>query len=584
MTEIGTVTSPSLFLCGNLYSPGWIFFGTWPIVSAEKEASMEQMKEDRANKTGLVATYFVVGLLCQLCLSFSVALAQPAKVFVNSAVLAIGERTALIDLKSQRIISRGENFEPNLSARPGADPRKVSEFRSVLVQDLEKGRTRYEWERELVYPWRARWEYTEVMNGLDGAVLGQDGFDSPRQRAMSASRIAARQKELRRSPVSVLIQALSRTESFLRLMDQTIRGRRQVVVSFNDNTQLVLLAIDAETRLLSKVVFVEDDPLYGDVQNEVFFADWRQVGKLKLPFERTYRVNGKTIMIEHVEAIQNDVDLSRVDFTIPDDIEYPEEWDGERGEQSSHWVLRQIALGRPVDNPSTGVSLRELAPGVMHIVGGRYQSLVIEMGEYLIVVEAPQDDRHSRKVLATLRRRFPTKSVRFVINTHFHSDHAGGLRTYVASDAIVVTSALNVQLLQDAFQALHTQVPDALHRRPRTAVIEAVSDERKFFVDENRVVIVYPIETVHVEGMLIVYLPEERVLFVADLFTPGTRRQVTDWSRDLLHTIERYDLEVDIIVGSQGGVGTLDELRRVVRSNTSGNEELVPPRASEHVS
>ena len=159
-------------------------------------------------------------------------------------------------------------------------------------------------ERTLVYPFQETWAYTEIMNGLDGAILGCDGFENPCRRAMSASRIAARHKELRRSPVSILIHALSRADSFLRLMDQTIHGRRQVVVSFNDNTQLVLLAIDAETRLLTKVVFVEDDPLYGDVQNEVFFSDWRQVGKLKLPFERIYRIDGQTIMAEHVEAFR----------------------------------------------------------------------------------------------------------------------------------------------------------------------------------------------------------------------------------------------------------------------------------------
>ena len=189
---------------------------------------------------------------------------------------------------------------------------------------------------------------------------------------------------------------------------------------------------------------------------------------------------------------------------------------------------------------------------MLHIVGGRYQSLAVEMGEYLIVVEAPQDDAHSRAVLDTLRQRFPTKPVRFVINTHFHSEHAGGLRTYVAADTIVVTSALNVSLFQDVFRALHTQVPDSLQRRPREAVIEAVRNERKFFVDENRVVIVYPIETVHVDGMLIVYLPEERLLFVADLFTPGAVRQVADWARDLLNAIESYDLAVESIVGSRG--------------------------------
>ena len=305
---------------------------------------------------------------------------------------------------------------------------------------------------------------------------------------------------------------------------------------------------------------------HGDVQNEVFYAGWRQVGKLKLPFELTYRVNGQTVMVEHIEVIQNDLDLFEVDFVIPEEIPQPEEWDGERGEWSSHWVQRQVAQGRSVDAPQTRIVLQQLAPGVMHITGGSLQSLAIEMDDHLIVVEAPLDDAHSLAVLDVLRQRFPTKPVRVVVNTHFHTDHAGGLRTYVAADVVVVTSALNVELFQDAFRTLHTQVPDTLHRDPKVAIIESVSDERKFLVGANRVVIVYPIETPRVDGMLVVHLPEERLLYVADLFTPGAVRQVLAWCRGLLDAIERYDLGVDIIVGSQGGVGTLDELRRVVYS------------------
>ncbi len=494
----------------------------------------------------------------------TLARAQPAKVFVNSAVLAIGERATLLDLKSQRIVSSGESFDPDLRFRPGSEPRKVSEFQCELFRDVETGRLRYEWQRKDLYPFEEAWNYTEVVNGLEGVVLGADGYDRPSRRAMSASRVAARQKEIGRSPVSVLIQALSRADSFLRLMDQVVDGRRQVVVSYNANAQLVVLAIDADTRLLTKVAFVEDDPLLGDVRNEVYFDDWRLVGRLKLPFERTYWVNGQKVRVERVHLIQNDFDLSHVDFTIPETIEQSQEWNGERGEFSSHWVLRQAARGNLIDNPPYDIELREIAPGVMHVLGGAYRSLVIEMADYLIVVEAPGDDLRSRSVLKILNNKFPTKKVRFVINTHFHSDHAGGLRTYVAADAIVVTSSINLELFQNAFRTLHTRVPDALQRRPRIAVFEGVDDGRKFFVDENRVVIVVPIETEHVAGMLAVYLPEEEILFVSDLFSPGSVRQVQTWVEDVSYAIESKNLRVGTIVGSKGGIGTIEELRQFV--------------------
>ena len=86
-----------------------------------------------------IATRLVWGVCLPLLFGLAPAYAQPAKVFVNSAVLAIGERPVLLDLKSQRIISHGENFEPELSSRPRAEPRKVSEFRYVLFRDLGEG-------------------------------------------------------------------------------------------------------------------------------------------------------------------------------------------------------------------------------------------------------------------------------------------------------------------------------------------------------------------------------------------------------------------------------------------------------------
>ena len=227
-------------------------------------------------------------------------------------------------------------------------------------------------------------------------------------------------------------------------------------------------------------------------------------------------------------------------------------------------MLRQAARGNLIDNPPYEIELLEIVPGVMHVLGGAYRSLVIEMADYLIVVEAPGNDLHSRSVLKILNNQFPNKKVRFVINTHFHSDHAGGLRTYVAADAIVVTSSINLELFQNAFRTLHTRVPDALQLRPRIAVFEGVNDERKFFVDENRVVIVVPIETEHVAGMLAVYLPEEEILFVSDLFSPGSVRQVQTWVEDVSYAIESKKLRVGIIVGSKGGIGTIEELRRFV--------------------
>lgn len=490
-------------------------------------------------------------------------LAQPAQVYIDSAVLAVGGREALLALKSQRIVSHGENFEPEQALRPGAEPRKVSNFTCTLLRDLNSGNLRYEWQRETVYPFALSWRYLEIINGDEGAIIGVDGGRSPAKRPASATRITTRKKEVSRSAASVLVNALSRSNSFLRLMDQVIRGRQHYVVSYDDYGQLVILAIDAETRLLRKVEFLEDDPIYGDTQNELFFDDWRQVGASKFPFSLTYRVNGRVVMTEQIDSIENDVDLKPADFMIPEELAQIDTSDGKRGERSSQWVWRRIALASPLDDEQTRVELIEVAKGVYHITGGTHHSMVIEMKDHLIVVEAPLYEERSLAVLAELGKRFPHKPVRFVVNTHFHNDHSGGLRAYVATGATVVTGKVNEEFYQRMFHAPHTRVPDSLQRNPKPAVLETVDAEKKVLTDGERIVEIYPIRNSHAEGMLVTYLPREKLLFVSDLFSPGAPRQLTAACRELLEGLQQNKLQVERIVGGHGNkIATLAELRQ----------------------
>jgi len=489
--------------------------------------------------------------------------AQPARVYIDSALIATGGRDALLGLKSQRIVSHGENFEPEQAIRPGGEPRKASAFTCTLIRDLTSGKVRYEWQRETFYPFAATWRYSEILNGDQGAILGTDGARSPAKRTASAARIAARRKELSRAPVSVLLNALVRSSSFLRLVDQMIYGRSHYVVSYDDGGQFVILAIDAQSRLISKVAFLEDDPLDGDIQNELFLTDWRQVGALKLPFELTYRVNGQVVMTEHIDSIENDIDLGAVDFTVPEDLAQTDTGDGRRGEQSSQWILRRIALASPLDDEQTRVELTEVAKGVFHVTGGTHHSLAIEMADHLIVVDAPLYEERSQAVLATLGKKFPGKPVRFLVSTHFHNDHTGGLRAYVAVGATVVTGKINEEFYQQVFSAPHTRVPDSLQQNPKPALIETVETEKKILTDGVRAVEIYPVTNSHAEGMLVAYLPREKLLFVTDLFSPGAPRQVAAWCGELLAALTRSDLKVERIVGGHGNkIGTLAELRQ----------------------
>jgi glyoxylase-like metal-dependent hydrolase (beta-lactamase superfamily II) len=343
-----------------------------------------------------------------------------------------------------------------------------------------------------------------------------------------------------------------------------IRGRLHYLISYDDGGTFVIFALDAKTRLLTRVQFLEDDPLHGDSHNELFFSDWRQVGDIKMPFSSLWRINARVIMTEQIDEIQNNVVLLEDDFFLPLEILQAENGSPVRGELSSHWLLRRIAMASPVDEDQTRIRVLDVAPGVVQVTGGSHHSLGIAMQDHIIVVDAPLYEARSTRVIDSLERRFPGKPIRTIVNTHFHNDHAGGLRTYVAAGIGVVTSKVNAAFFQQVFSAEHTLVPDLLQRTPKEASLETVDTDKpdkKVLTDDTR-----RVEISHAEDMLVVFLPQEKLLFVTDLFSPGAPYQVQTWSAELLAAIEHYGLDVERLVGGHGGVAPIAELYQAVGS------------------
>src|SRR5687767_2857651 len=81
-------------------------------------------------------------------------------------------------------------------------------------------------------------------------------------------------------------------------------------------------------------------------------------------------------------------------------------------------------------------------------IGGNYTSLAVDMGDHVLVVESGQSDARGLAVMAAARQAIPDKSIRFVVNSHPHFDHAGGLGAAVAAGATILTHRNNEPLLE----------------------------------------------------------------------------------------------------------------------------------------
>jgi len=215
------------------------------------------------------------------------------------------------------------------------------------------------------------------------------------------------------------------------------------------------------------------------------------------------------------------------------------------------------------------VTTRDLGPGVWLIGGNNYNSVAVEFAEFSLVVEAPLNEQRSQAVMREVRRLIPNKPLRYVVNTHHHFDHAGGLRGYGAEDVLIVTQEQNFDYYEALATALHPQTiePDALARAPRQVHYVRVQDRRTITDGRRQVQLFHVKEQQHASDMLMVFLPGEGLLIQADLFEPipaGATPQPTERNMALLRTIQRVGIKPTRMVSIHSGEVPIADFLRVV--------------------
>ena len=220
------------------------------------------------------------------------------------------------------------------------------------------------------------------------------------------------------------------------------------------------------------------------------------------------------------------------------------------------------------------VSVESLADGVWLLGGSSHNSVAIEFDNYVTVVEAPLSEVRSLAVIDRIAELVPDKPIRFLVNTHQHHDHIGGLRTYMHIGATIITHWKNYEFYtRDVLNyAPRTLLPDMVSLWPPTELAEGYQYEevRENYVltDNERILhISYVHPLPHVEGMLVAYLPNEKLLIEADLVNgpPANGSYVTELGdsesshRSLRNHVQRLGLEVQTIVPIHGEPLSWDE-------------------------
>ena len=220
------------------------------------------------------------------------------------------------------------------------------------------------------------------------------------------------------------------------------------------------------------------------------------------------------------------------------------------------------------------VDTAEVASGVWLLGGSSHNSVAIEFEDSVAVVEAPLDEARSLAVIDAVVRLVPEKPIRFLVNTHQHHDHIGGLRTYMHIGATIITHSKNYDFYtRDVLNyAPRTLSPDMVSLWPPTELAEGYQYEtvrENYWLNDGtrsmHISYIHPLA--HAEGMLVAYLPNERLLIEADLFDPPTpvaprQTEPTDANRSLYRHVQRLGLDIGTIVPIHGRPVSVDGLSR----------------------
>ena len=172
----------------------------------------------------------------------------------------------------------------------------------------------------------------------------------------------------------------------------------------------------------------------------------------------------------------------------------------------------------PAAQPPAPPAVQRIGEGVFRI-GGNYTALAVDMGDHVLVVESGQSDARGTAVMAAARQAIPGKPIRFVVNSHPHFDHAGGLAAAIAEGATILTHRNNEEVLERLLSGSRTLAGDSLSKvaNRRANVVEAIGSRDVRKGTNGRIVELHHIPNEHSDGMLAVLLPAEKVLWTADI-------------------------------------------------------------------
>ena len=416
-------------------------------------------------------------------------------------------------------------------------------------------------------PIRGAQKFDFVLNGTTAWAVAGGGFGPyDRQGYMDGIPVAEMwQLDMIMTPQGFVKAALAPGANPTIAMTIGPHGHQMTYVSITAVGKYHVTAGINEQNEIETVVTHVANPAFGDMLYAYTYGPYKQFGAVKFP-TTIHRDEGDPHLSPAHDAFY--LQVSSVQANPPVQVFTPT-----TGEKL------------PADD-STPVDSKKLAEGIWYIAGKgvRHASVAVECPDYVVVVEAPLSELRSIVVINEVHRLVPNKPIRYLVSTHYHFDHMGGIRTYAAEGATIVTSAEDADLYRRVVlsPAPRTLEPDRLSLLPPDKwpheLLGVVTDKYVISDKGEDEVVVYPMPAFeHVSSMLVAYIPRAKMIINADVYGPPIPGKPMPKANAgmlaLYETIQRLGLDVTTQVGIHGGAGSEDDFIKIVTQPQPENDE-----------
>jgi glyoxylase-like metal-dependent hydrolase (beta-lactamase superfamily II) len=328
---------------------------------------------------------------------------------------------------------------------------------------------------------------------------------------------------------------------------KTIEGRPMTVISFTDRGKHKVIAYANDQSAIERVESSYGHPVVGDIKVVTHYGAYRDFAGVKFPSKIIQYQDDKPTL---------DLTVTAVTANPPVDIQVP-----------AH-----------VRSDPVPVKSEKTADGVWYITGINAYSVLIEMKDYLIVVEAPHGERRSMAVMAEVKKLVPNKPIKYLVNTHHHFDHSAGVRAYAAEGVTIVTHEVNRPYFERAVLNSWSLDPDRLAKSKKKPMFQTMGDNM-VLTDGTRSVELYQVVgNSHHDGIVMAYLRKEKLLIEADVFTPlaaGAEppKVPNPQAVNLEANVRRLGLDVDRIVPIHGRIVPYSDLLAAIGKKPAAKKE-----------